>query len=49
MARPVSDPDGAAAAGAIAGLSDGLLHYFLGGTAELAAPALAVQERRWSR
>lgn len=27
------DPDGAPAAGAIAGLSDGLLHYYLGGTA----------------
>jgi hypothetical protein len=27
------DPDGSTAAGAIAGLSDGLLHYYLGGTA----------------
>jgi hypothetical protein len=27
-------PDGAVAAGAIAGLSDGILHYYLGGTAD---------------
>src|SRR3989442_15802556 len=27
-------PEGATAAGAIAALSDGLLHYYLGGTAE---------------
>lgn len=28
------DPEGAVAAGAIAGLSDGLVHYYLGGTAD---------------
>ena len=27
-------PEGAAAAGAIAGLSDGIVHYYLGGTAD---------------
>jgi hypothetical protein len=32
------DPDGSAAAGAIAGHSDGLLHYYLGGTAGARLP-----------
>ena len=43
------DPDGVAAAGAIAGLSDGLLHYFLGRHGGLAAPRTRRSRTWWTR
>ena len=43
--RPAARAEAQVGAAAIAAVSDGLLHYFLGGTADGARSALAVQER----
>jgi hypothetical protein len=44
----LAEKDGAALAGAIAGASDGYLHYYLGGTADEALPDSPMKNLFWS-